>query len=193
MSTLIIHPKDTTTTFLEPIYASIKEKTLVTGGTTKNELRKLIKNHKRIIMLGHGTPMGLLSIGQFNDDFYVIDDSFADLLSEKENNICIWCHASEFMSFNKLCGFGSGMFISEIEEAIYCNICGIHQNLVDESNNCFASIMSKFINHPLDVLYENVIQAYGKLADTNPIVVYNLSRLFLNMNEHHSVSSTLRF
>jgi hypothetical protein len=45
MSILIIHPKDTTTKFLKPIYAPLINKTIVTGGLNKSELRKLIETH----------------------------------------------------------------------------------------------------------------------------------------------------
>ena len=66
MKTLIIHPKDSTTTFLKHIYAPILDKTIVTVGIDKSELRELIYNHDRVIMLGHGSPWGLMSVGQFN-------------------------------------------------------------------------------------------------------------------------------
>jgi hypothetical protein len=65
MSVLIIHPQDESTAFLKIIYATILNKTVITGGVTKSELRELIRNHDRIFMLGDGTPNGLLSVGQF--------------------------------------------------------------------------------------------------------------------------------
>ena len=180
MKTLIIHPNDTTTDFLNPIYAPILDKTVVRGGVTKGELLALIESHHRVIMLGHGSPRGLLSVGEFPDaGLYIIDDSFSDLLSEKENNIYIWCHASAFMSCNQLYGFGSGMFISEIEEAIYFDFGDVDWDVINESNNRFSEIVGKHINQPLDVLYENVIYEYGQLAETNPIAEFNLNRLFL--------------
>jgi hypothetical protein len=51
MSTLIIHPEDPTTDFLKPIYAPIKNKTIITSGVSKSKLRELIKSHHRVIML----------------------------------------------------------------------------------------------------------------------------------------------
>ena len=184
MSTLIIHPKDPTTDFLKPIYAPIRDKTVITGGVSIPELRELIKSYHRVIMLGHGTPMGLLSVGQFEGRFFVIDDSFSELLSEKRDNIFIWCYASEFMSYNQLCGFGTGMFISEIEEAHYFNFLDVSQNLIDESNNCFATIMSRYIDQLLDVLFENVLHEYGKLAKTNPIAKFNFERLYFSLSNN---------
>ena len=62
---LIVHPKEPTTQFLSLIYAPLQNKTVIDGGVTKSELRELIEIHDRVIMLGHGSPNGLLSVGQF--------------------------------------------------------------------------------------------------------------------------------
>ena len=63
MKTLVIHPKDRTTEVLSKIYENHKEDwTIVTDyNISESKLKKLIKKHDRIIMLGHGTPMGLLN------------------------------------------------------------------------------------------------------------------------------------
>ena len=45
MKTLIIHPKDSSTSFLNSIYSSIVEKKVITGGITKKELIKEIENY----------------------------------------------------------------------------------------------------------------------------------------------------
>ena len=62
---LVIHPDDPTTRFLEPIYAKIPDKTVITGGKTKEEICELIRSHDRILMMGHGGEDGLLAVGQF--------------------------------------------------------------------------------------------------------------------------------
>jgi hypothetical protein len=181
MSTLIIHPKDKTTDFLKPIYAPIHNKNVITGGINKTKLKKLIEIHDRIIMLGHGTPWGLLSVGQFpKSGNYIIDYSIVELLSNMKDNIFIWCNADQFVIKNQLKGFYSGMFISELEEGFYYNFWDVEQKTIDDSNNRFAEIVSNYINESLDVLYENVIQEYGVLAETNLIAEFNLERLYLN-------------
>ena len=77
MRSLIIHPKDPTTDFLKPIYASISNKTIIDGGVNKPELKKLIDNHDRIITLGHGSPQGLFSSNQFPiAEPYIVDDQW---------------------------------------------------------------------------------------------------------------------
>ena len=181
MSTLIVHPKDSSTNFLKPIYAPIQDKTIINGGISKSELRKLIKNHDRVIMLGHGTPIGLLSVGQFpNAGSYIIDYSYTDLLSSKKENIFIWCFADLFVKRNGLNGFYSGMFLSELSEAFSWGYYISDRNLIKESNDNFASIVSKHIHRPLNVLFENVIQEYGVLAHSNQIAKFNKERLHLN-------------
>ena len=146
MKTLIIHPKDRTTTFLNPIYESISNKTVIDGGITKDELLRQIKNNDRIIMLGHGSSLGLFSIGNFFDnsgypsDNHIIDGLFVSSLMEKENCIYIWCYANKFVNKNRLNGFYTGMFISEVSEAYYCGIPGIEQVIIDESNEIFSGI-----------------------------------------------------
>ncbi len=194
MRALIVHPKDKTTDFLKTIYAPIQDKTVITGGVTKSELRKLIENHDRVIMLGHGTPIGLLSVGQFPDaGSYVIDYSYTDLLSSKKGNIFIWCYADQFVKRNGLNGFFSGMFISEFGESFNLGYYVADRNLIKESNECFASIVSQNIHQPLVVMFENVLQEYRILGKTNPIAQFNLERLFLSERKRNSVKSFFSF
>lgn len=179
MSNLIIHPRDNSTTFLCEIYINIPNKTIITGGVTKNELRELIKSHDRVIMLGHGSPWGLMSVGKFKyGGNYIVDLTMVELLSVKKDNIYIWCNADKFVLNNGLNGFFSGMFISEVEEAFYYNIWDIEWETIDESNNKFSEIVSRYINEPLAILYKNVIREYAILSETNPIARFNLERLY---------------
>ena len=48
MKTLIIHPEDPSTTFLDIVYTPIKDKTIVDGGISKTELMGLIREHDRV-------------------------------------------------------------------------------------------------------------------------------------------------
>lgn len=179
MSPLIIHPQDPSTDFLKPIYASISNKTVISGGIDKNELQELMRNHERIILLGHGTSLGLLSVGQFPDvGSYIIDSSSIELLSVKKDNVFIWCDADRFVQRHGLNGFYSGMFLSELGETFYCGLNGTDWNLIKESNELFASTVSKFINEPSGILYKKVVHEYKVLAKTNPVAQYNLERLF---------------
>ena len=180
MSTLVINPKDPTTDFLKPIYDTITNKMVIDGGINKIELKKLIDNHDRVIMLGYGSPYGLFSSNQFPIvGSYIIDESMVDLLSKKTNNIFIWCHVDLIVRGNGLNGFFTGMFISEIEEAWYYDLDDLDERLIHESNERFASIVSRYMNERLDAMFENVIHEYGLLAQSNPIVKFNLERLYV--------------
>ena len=77
--TLVIHPQDATTDFLKLIYQDKKDWTIINNcEISKEELKKAISKHDRIIMMGHGCPSGL-----FNPKKYtmLIDYSFIPLLS----------------------------------------------------------------------------------------------------------------
>lgn len=88
MKTLIIHPEDDTTKFLTGIYATLKNKTVITGGVNQAELKKYIVDSERVIMLGHDSEMGLLSVNRFpNCNSYIIDYSMVESLRNKINNL----------------------------------------------------------------------------------------------------------
>lgn len=144
MKTLIIHPEDDTTKFLTGIYATLTNKTVITGGVTKSELKKYIDDSERVIMLGHGSPMGLLSVNQFPDcNSYVIDYTMVESLRNKNNNVFIWCNADHFVHQHLLQGFYSGMFISELIEAWYYDFWDVDQDCINQSNNLFSAIVSE--------------------------------------------------
>lgn len=181
MKTLVIHPLDRSTSFLSPIYSNLECKVLNGGTYTKKELIEEIESHDRIIMMGHGSPMGLFNTGSFPKmKGYVIDDTMAEVLRKKEC-ISIWCNADRFMEFHDLKGFYSGMFISEVGEARYCRINNPTQDLVTESNETFAMIMSEHIDLPIFMLSDNVRKFYTTyaLVTKNKTAQYNSTRLYL--------------
>lgn len=175
MKTLVIHPHDTSTHFLKPIYDSIPNKTVITGGWSIVEVRTLISMHDRIIMMGHGSPNGLFGIN-FNRT-YVVDKDTVDLFEGKEC-IFIWCHADQFVKKHNLKGFHSGMFVSEVGEALMYNLRG-DEKLVNESNSTFAHMLGMSINKPMKELYESIKKDYGWMAERNEIAKYNHERLML--------------
>jgi len=181
MKTLIIHPKDPTTDVLTGIYSGINNRTVINGGIPKIDLRKLIQTHDRIFMLGHGSPWGLLSMGQFPYiNGYIIDEPLAVELKEKPFNLYIWCHADQFVRRHGLSGLNCAMFISEVWEASIYGFEDVDWETIDNSNEIFVHIVAKHINEPMGVLYEKLIYEYGLLARTNAIASFNLERLYLN-------------
>jgi hypothetical protein len=181
MKTLIIHPEDSTTTFLSQIYARLTNKTVIRGGIPKSEIPKLIESHDRVLMLGHGSPYGLLNAGQFPDaGSYIIDDSMVSPLKNKTtNSLFIWCHADQFVQRHGLTGLNSGMFVSDHMEANYYGFDDMNWDMIDQSNDRFASIVSKYLNEPMEILYQKLLYEYELIARTNPIARFNLERLYL--------------
>jgi hypothetical protein len=179
MKTLVIHAEDSSTNFLCPIYQTIVDRTVLRKGFTKNEIAEQIKVHDRIIMLGHGCPDGLFAVGQFEtNNSLIIDSSLITLLSEKEENIYIWCHAKEFVERYKLKGFYTGMFISEFLEVVYCQLPLVEDEVIDESNDAFSSIVSKYVNETKSVLYKNTVEEYQIIANRNLVAAYNILRVY---------------
>lgn len=182
MKTLIIHPDDRSTDFLKPIYEKIEDKTVITKGLSKSVVHELIDVHDRIIMMGHGCPYGLFSMGLFPDSRGLIIDQYSVVHLQNKDCIFIWCNADRFVEHYGLKGFYSGMFISEIGEAYSCNIPRQPNigDLVNESNDGFAKILGDYINNPVSVIHEEVTRLYQTLADCNPVASYNNERLYLS-------------
>lgn len=180
MKTLVIHPKDGSTEFLKTTYRDIEDKTVINGDVSKYEIMKLIESHDRIMLMGHGSPLGLFSVGRFKNAFngYIIDASTVEVLEKKDNVVYIWCNADQFVNRFNLKGFYSGMFISEVGEANYCGVYGTNQKIIDESNFKFVEIVGDLINNELDVVYDSVVEQYGKLIQTNKVAEYNQKRLY---------------
>jgi hypothetical protein len=161
--TLVIHPKDPSTTFLEAIY-------LNKGYTVLNryagDILPIIAEHDRIIMLGHGSPSGLFSVGQFSGT-YVVGSGTVPFLQGKDN-VYIWCYASSFMRQHQLQGFSSGMFISEVDEAAMFGIRAT-QAQINHSNQLFANLVGKHLESP------NLLAAVkrGYQSASCPVIAYN--------------------
>jgi hypothetical protein len=179
---LVIHPKDRSTDFLCPIYAPVKNKTVIRESISKDLLIDYIKQHDRIMMMGHGCPVGLFNIGWEDFNGLIIDINMVPYLKDKDC-VYIWCDADRFVNYHGLKGFYSGMFVSEISEAYWMGIKlkGREQYArnVKESNEKFSEIVSRHINKTVKGIYESVRQEYGLLAETNPIALYNNERLYL--------------
>ena len=180
MKTLIIHPKDDSTTFLSVIYQGMKNVTLLTGdGVTIDEIKSLIPEYDRVIMMGHGTPNGLLSIDGFQGNRgYIIDETCVKLLRNNPNNIYIWCNADVFVNRFNLQGFHSGMFISEVSEGNYFGFFDVTQKEIDESNYGFSYLVKKYRTRPSSIIHRCVKKHYGQMGMTNEISDYNSNRLY---------------
>jgi len=183
MTTLVIHPKDRTTDFLKQIYKNIPNKTVITGGTDKQSIIQLIGMHDRVLLMGHGSPNGLFSVGQFNLDMYsssyIVGDGCVEALRKKDNILYLWCNADRFVNYHKLKGLYSGMFISETGEAHYCRV-RTSRTQVAESNDLFAYLLGEQLttDKPLTQIHQTVKSLYSEMAEYNPVAEYNNERWY---------------
>lgn len=179
MKTIFIHPTDPSTEFLKHFYQNIPDKVVINGGYSKDELREVIKDFDRVVMCGHGTPNGLMSVGRFRDSWgYIIDETFVDVLNKKTENIFIWCHSNQFVRKHKLRGLHSGMFISELGEVEYCCDYDVPIDEINESNYFFSKLVGKHIHKSTRELYKIIKDEYGKFSISNRIGKYNWERIY---------------
>lgn len=177
MRTLVIHPYDPTTRFLGRAYQYI-DANVLSSYVDRRRLSHLMERADRIMMMGHGSQRGLFSPSVRAKSPYIIDTRLADQLRERDNNIFIWCYASDFVRRHRLGGFTTGMFISEPNEAFWLGVNATDADIF-ESNYVFADVVGRFVAQPLRLMQAAVNHEYGRLARTNPVAQYNLSRMAL--------------
>ncbi len=169
MRTLVIHPYDPTTCFLEGIYEN-KKWSVIRVDIPEEILCELIKAHDRIIMLGHGTPDGLIGTTRM-----IVNDRIAKTLQDKVC-VCIWCNADIFVFKHNLSGFCTGMFISEEGEAMIYDV----DSTLDEiyrSNVMFSRCVKSYIDkeNMVDLVKKNYID---KINPRSEVVKYNKKRIY---------------
>lgn len=167
--TLVIHPSDRSTDFLKLIYQD-KDYDVISErkDLTKPKLLKAIKEHDKIIMLGHGTPYGLI--------FTPIDNSFGDLLRTKET-ITIWCNSDMYAIRNNLKGFHTGMIISEVSEAQY--VLGetpLNAKETLENMELFSKVVGECIERTPREMQEHILKYY---VGNDKVTQFNRSRVMV--------------
>ena len=181
MTQLFIHMADPSTEFLADIYHNpggghIEGATVLRDSLEVDRLNRLITAHDRVVMLGHGSPMGLFD-RTFSALSYIISEANASALAGKDN-VYIWCHAKDFVARHRLTGFSSGMFISEVSEAMFCGVPVSRrpQEEVTKSNRKFARLVHETILQPSQEIYRHCVENY---AMDGHVVDYNRNRLQL--------------
>lgn len=190
---LVIHPADSSTEFLAPIYKHLENKTVIRTTVTPTEMNYMIREHDQVIVLGHGCPAGLFNIHQDStspQNYLLVSKLNAEALAEKDNNVFIWCHASSFLHHHKLRGFATGMFISEPAEAMFClppvettYYHRVLESAVAEQNHLFARLVGENIHLSVEQLYNNVSEKFiaeNIVSCYSGILQYNADRLTLS-------------
>lgn len=175
---LVIHPADPTTDMLKVIYQDKKNWTVITDPLTPNsEIVRAIHDHDKIILLGHGSPSGLVAftgdVEKKNCHRFIVESKHVYLLREREL-VGIWCHADQFFNRYKLKGLFTGMIISEYDEALENGIDDFKLHQITESNDLFAGVMRMIIRKKNDLSYVERYKAEG-----NPIVEFNRTQIYL--------------
>lgn len=183
---LVIHPDDRSTDFLDPSYADIPATVLTTQRDMFN-LRANMRSHDRIIMMGHGSPGGLMMpIGTIHGvdvvdgelkkySQYSLGSSFVDILKTK-SIVAVWCNADKFVVPHDLHGFYTGMVISELSEANFCGVHGCNQEQLDESDTLFSIAL----NAAIKVQSPESVKIFKEIYNNpkNPIMAYNFQRIY---------------
>lgn len=177
--TLCLHKSDPTTTMLDQIYAG-KDWDVINDcyEVDHTTLHALIDSHERIVMLGHGTPRGLIGS---------ISDCCAEHLKGKKL-FMLWCNADGYWAHHKDLGTGwfcTGNLPSDNNEAAWvgykvskeymldnitywCKLCG---DVVEECLEGDAKKGTEYIR-------EKYWEKYGNSSDPNEvgITTYNYQR-----------------
>lgn len=185
--TLVIHPQDPSTDCLGAIYEGRGWTVIRDLDTPNEEVVRQIQAHDRIILLGHGTPNGLLAgsmvklsngkevFHQFSH--YIIDGSHAALLRERET-ISIWCHSDAyFRLFKAGHGLHTGMIISEVSEERYClGRAVLDEEQMAENMELFCGTFAKYIDLPPVEMKRKVLEEY---VGDDEVTSYNRERIFV--------------
>jgi len=143
------------------------------NGISKNALIKLIQNHNRIIMLGHGTPFGLINSACSG---YLIDDSYANLLRTKEC-VSIWCYSDEYFKRNNIKGSHTGMIISEVsEEAFILGDIPLEANEIYSNMVKFSKIVGECIDKSPEDMKQHILNNY---AGDDPVTQFNRKNIIV--------------
>lgn len=170
--TLVIHLKDKSTDFLKLVYKD-KDYDVINDFKSKEELRKAIKSHDKIIMMGHGIPYGLIDPIHHG---IAIDRTFVNLL-EKRETISIWCWSDQFFRRYNMKGFHTGMIISECGEQkmmlgkVYLNK---EQQLANMEK--FATIVGECIDKTPEEMKEHILANYN---DNDEVTKFNRNSILV--------------
>ena len=174
---LVIHPDDRSTDMLKAVYEGKGYDVITDGGIPQEELIKAIEEHDTIIMLGHGTPYGLLAVDR-NIGFigYLIHDGHADLLKTKKT-YSMWCHSDAYFERHGMKGFHSGMIISEEMEALMYGIEGYSDEDIAESLMPLMHAMHDTLEmEDLEEMKRIILERYNA---ADPITCFNRRNILI--------------
>ena len=174
---LVIHPDDRSTDMLKAVYEGKGYDVINDGCISQEDLVKAIEEHDTIIMLGHGTPYGLLAVDEkLGFIGYLIDDRHAELLKTKKT-YSMWCHSDMYFRRHGMKGFHSGMIISEASEADMFGIRGYTDKDVADSMMPLMYAMHDTLEmEDLEKMREIILERYNS---PDPITTFNRMNIII--------------
>lgn len=155
---LVIHPYDESTQFLDIIYKDKPYDVITNTTISKEVLKEIMKGYDKIIMLGHGTPSGLIN-STWNGLF--IDTTFEDIFREKET-ISIWCNSDRYFKPRNLKGFHTGMIISEVgEENVVLGHAPLNEEEIWENMVLFSKVVGECIEKTPKEMQKYILKHYN--------------------------------
>lgn len=173
-NTLVIHPADRTTDFLEEIYVHMPEARVIRGDVSEGFLTREIEQADQVYMLGHGTPQGLIGFARL-----MVNEVHVGLLKQKgENLVSVWCNADCFVTKHGLGGFYTGMIVSEPMEAKIFITDEVKDQDIAWSNRKFSQAVREALEvFPPEYAAEQARDSYLFNGKTNPVIRYNVDNI----------------
>lgn len=174
---IVIHPKDKTTSMLSILYKGL-EHTFIDQSYSKKEICHILNHvpcHERILLLGHGSDMGLFSRKDDSSDAFdrlIVYHPHTYYLRKHGCNIVgMWCNANLFAEKEKLHGLFTGMIVTEMSEALLYDI-NTSQEELDRENIKLAERLRLLLdeNVPLSDIPSRILaldDIHSPLTDFN--------------------------
>jgi len=150
MKRLIIHPKDHTTAFVTALYEGWTDAEVYNEKLTSKQVNHLFHHcmpTTQIMLLGHGSDKGLY----YREDSHcegfdcvMVGHAHKHWLMNRHNTIGIFCNADLFAKAEGLHGLFTGMFISEMSEAVQYGIQTSEEELAQENKKFIARLRQLF-------------------------------------------------
>jgi hypothetical protein len=152
MKTLVIHPNDPSTGFLDVLYKGRPgDFVILTEKDSNSKVDDMLRSKEFdcVMMLGHGTENGLLAPnGKNMYGRLIISARNVQALREHKKLIGIWCNANIFAEKYSLSGLFSGMVISELSEAADWNVPADEDSLIEHRRLWAIHLAAAIDKHP---------------------------------------------
>lgn len=171
---------DEDTRSLETIWEGVNDINLIHitewNEDMEHTVNEAIRNeHDTLLVCGHGTGFGLLAPRSCSE--YVIhSENVHDIVAE--NFVGLFCHATDFAEDYDLHGFFTGMFISNIDEAVNYSVETTLENIEDCNQLVFHNINEFLCGHiTLEYLYD--LMCVESETTDNELMQFNTSGIEL--------------